>query len=57
MMESIQTSGPATNCHAGRAAAGNGGVSDGELGCQDQEEGKDLGRPGQVKTKGDIFIY
>ena len=56
MMESIQTSGPATNCHAGRAAAGNGGVSEGELGRQDSE-GKDLGRPGQVKTKGVISIY
>ena len=56
-MESVQTSGPATNCHAGWAAAGNGGVSEGDLGCQDQEEGKDLGRPDQVKTKGDISIY
>ena len=33
MMESVQNSGPATYCHAGWAAAGNGGVSEGELGC------------------------
>ena len=50
MMESIQTG------HPGRGAARNGGVSEGELERQDSE-GKDLGRPGQVKTKGVISIY